>query len=65
MFFSKSNITNIQTDVSVAGEKEKLWVVSELKYLIILFDSKVSFKSQIQKVCGFVSQPGHGQTEPL
>lgn len=49
MFFSKSNIANNKADIFVMGEKIK--VVSEFKYLGILIDSRLTFKSQIKKVC--------------
>lgn len=52
MFFSKSNIENSQADIYVTGEKIK--VVSEFKYLGIIIDSKLTFKSQIKKVCNRV-----------
>ncbi|XP_046707928.1 uncharacterized protein LOC124387560 [Silurus meridionalis] len=52
MFFSKSNIANNQADIYVTGEKIKS--VSEFKYLGIIIDSKLTFKSQIKKVCNRV-----------
>jgi len=52
MYFSKSNIANNQADIFVMGEKIK--VVSEFKYLGILIDSKLTFKSQIKQVCNRV-----------
>lgn len=47
MTFSKSDRLSVVPDVFVSGER--LQVVSEYKYLGVLIDSKLSFKSQVKK----------------
>ena len=49
MFFSKSKTHTIPPDVYISGEK--LQVVTEYKYLGIMIDSRLSFKSQVKRVC--------------
>uniref|UniRef100_A0A8C8E3R6 Reverse transcriptase domain-containing protein n=1 Tax=Oryzias sinensis TaxID=183150 RepID=A0A8C8E3R6_9TELE len=50
MFFTKSdNNLTAEPDVFVSGER--LQIVSEYKYLGVLLDSKLSFKSHIKRVC--------------
>ena len=52
MFFTKTNSSSVEPDVFVSGER--LQVVSEYKYLVVLIDSKLSFKAQVKKVCNRV-----------
>jgi len=52
MFFTKRNSDSVEPDVFVSAER--LTVVSEYKYLGVLFDSNLSFKSQVKKVCNRV-----------
>ncbi len=48
MFFTKYNTTfSVEPDVFVSGER--LQIVSEYKYLGVLIDSKLSFKSHVKK----------------
>ncbi len=47
--FSKSNSITEEPDVYVPGLK--LQVVSQYKYIGILIDSKLTFKTQIKKLC--------------
>lgn len=48
MFFSKSTNRDPDPDVIVAGKR--LPVVQELKYLGIILDSRLTFKTQVKKV---------------
>ncbi len=50
MFFTKYNTNfSVEPDVFVSGER--LQIVSEYKYLGVLIDSKLSFKSHVKRVC--------------
>lgn len=50
MFFTKSTAPlTVEPDVLVSGER--LQIVSEYKYLGVLIDSHLSFKSHITKIC--------------
>lgn len=52
MFFTKTHSSSVEPDVSVSGER--LQIVSEIKYLRVMIDSKLSFKAQVKKVCNRV-----------
>lgn len=52
MFFSRSNSSSVEPDVYVSGDR--IQVVPEYKYLGVLIDSKLTFKSQVKRVCSRV-----------
>uniref|UniRef100_A0A3P9HF32 Reverse transcriptase domain-containing protein n=1 Tax=Oryzias latipes TaxID=8090 RepID=A0A3P9HF32_ORYLA len=50
MFFNKSN-NNLTAEPDVFVSGERLQIVSEYKYLGVILDSNLSFKSHIKRVC--------------